>query len=551
MNPVSFASEAQLLNTTFSGNGAIQYVSTDSEFLDQFASVSGYKKPRNINEIFEDQRRLCSIDLKTAIYFIYYLRLITRRTVVKQEKLSTVQRGQGLKYESLMRMYYIGQHHPECFNIQNLLVFVAAGSCKDLIQLMEYDYTLNGWENRKLDWVVIRQTILYLLAHESSTDLMRKYLPSIKAESSCKTPRAKARNVAAKYLCSYVLGKKNENYSNYYKQYRLLKSSGTAHQWQKLISRKQFKDIDFGQIHGRALSQLINSKFLENHDLEDQFTLWLEQQTTAKFTGYPYELMSRASTDLPKYKKALINKQFKQLVNNAKEGVSAENRFIAVVDTSGSMSSPANGTTLSCRLVAQSLALFMSHMLEGKFSQHWIEFHSTARLNTWMGDNPVDQFLSANSRYIGSTNFLSVARVFAEVKRKDNLPEEEFPNGIVCFSDCEFDPSELQETNVSTFKKVLLNAGFSKEYVDQFKIVLWNLNNSYYSRSSSRKGYEFKASAENCFYFSGLDASTLSFLFGGNAEDKTQEEQKAPSNPEELMKLALNQELMKYLSIPV
>jgi len=78
----------------------------------------------------------------------------------------------------------------------------------------------------------------------------------------------------------------------------------------------------------------------------------------------------------------------------------------------------------------------------------------------------------------------------------------------------------------------LRETGFSKDYVDSFVIVLWNLTNHYYSSFNSTK-FETKSTEKNTFYFSGFSPSTISFLINNKIE-----------TPEELFLKAMNQEIL-------
>lgn len=66
--------------------------------------------------------------------------------------------------------------------------------------------------------------------------------------------------------------------SSAYKAYRKLKASGTAHEWEQLISRREFSKIPsiFNKIAGRALSALVKkndkgTSFLERHNLVEAY----------------------------------------------------------------------------------------------------------------------------------------------------------------------------------------------------------------------------------------------------------------------------------------
>ena len=313
-----------------------------------------------------------------------------------------------------------------------------------------------------------------------------------------------------------------------------MKNSGTAHEWQKLISQRKHDLIDFSKIHGRALNLLVRGKFLANQGLTAKYEDWVtKDDTEVKYTGFVHELFEKlphSLTGLDKGKQATINKQFDTLVSKGKSGDMADTSLIVVRDTSGSMGSTATGTTMSCFNIAKALALYFSEFLTGKFADAWIEFNSTAKMHTWNGHNALEKWYNDRSGYVGSTNFQSVVQLFAQLKAQ-GVSESEFPTGILCISDGEFNSSQLGKTNVESVKDVLRSAGFSKEYVDNFVIVLWNLQD-YYGRGNK---FETHGDVENVFYFSGYSASTVSFL---TSEIKT---------AKELFLEAMNQEVLNMI----
>jgi hypothetical protein len=198
------------------------------------------------------------------------------------------------------------------------------------------------------------------------------------------------------------------------------------------------------------------------------------------------------------------------------------------------MGSIATGTNMSCYSVAKALALFFSEFLKGDFADHWIEFNSDAKMNQWKGQTPVDKWMNDKSSYVGSTNFQSVVNLFAKLK-KQGIPESDFPKGILCISDGEFNPSQLGKTNVQSALKVLTAAGFSKEYVSNFVIVLWNLQSRAYGGAGDK--FETGLDTPNVYYFGGYSASVISFL-----------SQKIKSTYE-LVDAALDQEVLNLVKI--
>jgi hypothetical protein len=520
---------------TLSENFALKYDSTGNDFVDQFGKLGSFKSPRTYAQISSDMSALWSQDPHKTLCFTLYIRTITRTVAFSDNtKTTTVQRGSGLRHEGILRMIWIHINHPEVF-WNNIELFISVGSWKDIITMLSYDLEYNNWNGRTLDWKNFGKLILVGLENPNTSNLIKKYLPQIKANSACKTVESQADNMIAKWICSLVFGNK-ENPSSY-KQYRMLKTSGNAHEWQKLISQSKHNLIDFNTVHGRALSLMVSSKYIDNQGLTKTYEEWILSKPIAKYTGYPHELFKNEVKK--KYQIDTLNAQFKGLVETAKNGAKANTSMIVVRDTSGSMASPANGTKQSCYDIAKALALFFSEMLpDGPFAESWIEFNSDAKLHKWKGSTPYEKWSNDNSNFVGSTNFQSVIDLFVGL-RLEGVAESEFPTGIICISDSEFDFSELDQTNVEVALSKLKSNGFSDEYVSNFKIVLWNLQREF----GGDKFETYDENTKNVFYFSGYDGSVIAFLTG------TEHQKSEPKNAIELFNAAMDQEVMHKIRI--
>jgi len=539
---------------TKSGNGALKYTTTGNDFVDQFSKTGLYKQPRGYNDIASDMSTLWAINPKMTVAFTLFLRMITRVvSFFTGEKTTTVQRGSGLRHEGITRSLWIAVNHPTVF-WKNIELFISVGSWKDVIQLLSYDLQYNGWEGRQLHWDEFGKLLLAGLENPKTNNLVKKYLPTIKSNKKCTTLASQADNIIAKWICSLLFGSKKENESASYKKYRQLKASGNAHVWQQLISRGKMLEINFDTVHGRALSLLVSGKFIANNKLEKQYETWIASKPVAKFTGYVHELFEKYSTvgkyqhpnldltTLKKYQIHTINKQFDGLVETAKKNAKKDTSLIVVRDTSLSMSSLAPGTKLSCYNIGKALALFFSEMLPaGAFANSWIEFNTTAKMHTWKGKTATEKWMNDHSGIVGSTNFQSVIELFCQIKRQ-GVAESEFPTGILCISDSEFNPTSLGKTNVETARATLTKAGFSETYVNNFKIVLWNLQNSYYGKGSGEK-FETYGETENVYYFGGYDGSIIAFLTGVEGQKKE------PKTDVELFEAAMDQEVMARIEM--
>ena len=518
---------------TLSGNLALKYKTTGNDFIDQFGKLGTYKEQRSFDDISNDTRLLWSQNARITLCFIFFIRLITRViSLFDGVKTSTVQRGSGLKHEGIMRMIWVHLNDPIVF-WKNIKLYISIASWKDIFLMLQYDLEYNGWDNRVLDWNKFGALILAGLENPNTSNLVKKYLPQIKARSKCTTLQSQSDTIIGKWICSLL--KIN------YKQYRLLKTSGNAHEWQKLISNQLYDLIDFKSVHGRALTLMVSSKFIENHNLTDTYETWIDSQPIAKFTGYVYELMSKVKSDMKPYLKKTINKQFEGLVELGKKNAKTDTRLIVVRDTSGSMSSPAQGTKIANGDIAKGLALYFSEFLTGAFANSWIEFDSGATMHQWKGNNAVDKWINDHASYVGNTDFMSVIRLLCSIK-SNGVPESDFPTGILCISDGEFNPADFNRTNIESALSLLTRQGFSANYTNNFKFIFWNLQSHYYDKETGSK-FETYGNVENVYYFSGYDGSIVAFITG--VEGQTKE----PKNAEELFEAAMSQEIMSLIQI--
>lgn len=533
---------------TTSGNGALKYSTSGNDFVDDFASIAKYKEPRSYEEVAKTMQLLYSIDKVKTVKMAIFIRLITRKSQVMKDKgvetLEEVQRGQGLKNEGIMRMLWLALNHSSVFKV-NLPLFIAAGSWKDVITMMNLDLQFHGWKDKKLDWTFFGKVIKAGLLNPGTSQLVRKYLPTIRTDAKCRTLESQADTLIGRWLAKQFFPEDEKFVA--YKKYRQLKSKGTAHKWQQLISKQMYNELNFDSIAGRALALLVGSKFLQNHGLVDRYSEWIKARPVAKFTGFVFELFKPLGNGynlrhIEDYREATINAQFAQLVKTGKEGVNTNSGLLVVRDTSCSMTSQAVGCSMSSYDVAKSMALYFSEFLTGPFANSFAEFANTCTLQEWKGSTPVDKYLNDRCEAYGGTNFQSVIDLFIQLRGR-GVPEKDFPTGILCVSDGEFNRCGTNtSTNFQTAIRKLRNAGFSKEYVDSFKIILWDIPNSYYGKSETK--FEDFADAPNFFYLSGYDPSSVAFIMEGK-ECKV-----APRNAAELMETALDQELLNRVFIP-
>ena len=522
-------------------NGALSNKSTGSVLTDQFGKAANYRG-RSIDEVFAEQKALWAEDAEKALRFPFYLRMITRKTKVNDENITEkVQKGQGARDESFKRLLWIAAFHPESF-YKNIWLLPLIGSWKDIWTLLFYDVEFKVNALRKdVMFELIKQGLLC----DAHVDLIKKFMPRIKSNGKCNTSWTRVTNQLAKDFANYN--------KMSYEDYNHLKTSGSAHDFQKAICAKRFADLEWSRIPGRALNQLVNSKFLEKHGLEKNFTEWVVKQPTAKFTGYVHELGHQViksiwnrMDNIPLYKKVTWNKQFDELIRKAQEDDKITGNVWCALDTSGSMASPVVGD-ISAYDICISLGVFFSTLNKGAFNKNVIMFDNESHVKQLHGDftDMITDIVHSNVAW-GSTNFQSVVDEIVRIRKENpTIPLEDYPKTLLVVSDMQFNPADgkgvvSEETNYELAKAKLATV-FPQEWVDEFKFIWWDC--------ASRKS-DFPATLDDggCYFMSGFDGSIISMLCGEEVDAKEMLEKK-PIAMEEVIDSALNQEILNYIKL--
>lgn len=533
---------------TVTENGALSNSSTGSALIDQFGLAGNYRG-RNYTEVANDQSRIWDENAEMALRFPFYLRMVTRKTKINNECVTEkVQKGQGMRDESMKRLLWIAQNHADAFN-SNIWLLPIVGSWKDVWTIMYLD--------KELGLNCVNHEILFTLLAEAMkldehVELIKKYMPRIKSGSKCTTSWTKTTNELAKEFASFM--------SWSYADYNKFKASGTAHEFQKLICSRQYNKINWSLIPGRALSVLTSSKFLSNHALTDDYVKWLEEQPTAKFTGYVYELAKvlkqyskydwrkGLTYNVPNHVRVTLNKQFKQLIENGKANSPIKENVWCALDTSGSMGARTQAG-VSAMDVCMSLGVYFSTLNEGAFHKNVIMFDSVSRVKTLSGEF-CDMMSQIPMDSMGSTNFQSVINEIVRIRKQNpNIPLEEYPTTLLVVSDMQFNAVERrynsktrtwveEETNLEASKRKLSEA-FPAEFVDNFKFIWWNC-------ISRKTDVPATMNDGGCYLYSGFDGSIVSMLLGGDIQPKKEGEK---ISMEEMVTAALSQEILQFVKM--
>ena len=517
--------------TSYTENGAISYASTGSELIDQF-SKAGTARGRDIETVWTEQSALWGADPVNALRFPFYLRMITRQTNLLDEgqKTEKVQKGQGARDESFKRLLWIARFHKDEF-YRNLWILPMVGSWKDLWVLLSMDDTLD----KEKFFEVIAQGI-NSPAHK---DLVKKYMPRIRSNKVCTTDWAKKTNQLAKEFANFA------GWSM--KDYREFKSTGKAHVFQRLICARDFKNLNFNTIPGKALLNLVSGNFLKKHNLTETYIDWLKKQPVAKFNGYVYELGMKLGcgyrSNLTEAQKITIDKQFDGLIATAeKDGPAITGNVLCALDTSGSMACGIDGVPgLSSYDVCVSLGIYFSALNKGEFHNTVAMFDNTSRMLKLHGESFTDKWYQIRSQSTawGGTSFQSLINLIVDTRKyHPEIPLEDFPQTLIVVSDMQFNFCGKYSNHDVMMN--MLRQYFPDEWVDKFRCIWW------YCASRSGASHDVPATMDmgGQYIFSGFDGAIVSLLLSGDGEiDKKTGEVKQLSM-EEAVEMALTQEVL-------
>lgn len=300
----------------------------------------------------------------------------------------------------------------------------------------------------------LQQQVLDMIKHglEDKKSLIFKWMP--RPNVSNKEARTQA-NVIRKFLGLSP------------KEYRkmLVENSNTVEQ---LMCAKEWSKIDYSKLPSKAMSDLM--KAFSKHDTA-RFQEYLESvdKGEANINAgaiYPYDVVK----NLRYGEKSGANTQWNALPNYL---IDNKERFMPVVDVSGSMSCPAgNNPNVSCLDVAISLGLYISERNVGPFKDAFVTFSDNPKLQILKGS--LDERFNQLSRaeWEMSTDIEKVFKLILDKAKASKVSENEMPTMILILSDMEFNGGSRiwDETSQQMFERMYSEAGYKMP-----KVVYWNI----------------------------------------------------------------------------
>lgn len=429
-------------NRTHTENGALTYVSTQSDCLDLFASIGALRREEE-REIVD--RFLCAYDENPdlAMKTLFFAR--------------DVREGMGERRVFRVILRWLAKRHPQSA-AKNIQYVAEYGRYDDLLCLLD-----TPCEEPVMAYIK-KQLHLDLAALEKDqpVSLLAKWLPSANA-SSTETVRQARKIIKA-------LGMKEAEY----------RRTLTALRGKIRIIENNLRELDYtfdyAQQPSKAMFKYRNA-FLR-HD-EDRYCAFLEQVSEGKaqlHTGTlaPYEIIH------PVFRGKYLSSKFVELSEeerkaidvswNAQEDFTQGENALVVVDGSGSMYCAGDPVPAS---VALSLGIYFAEHNKGAFHNHFITFSERPRLVEIKGSDIVEKVnYCAKYNEVANTNLQKVFELILNTAVKHKLPQSELPARLYIISDMEFDYC-VENGSLTNFEY----AGqlFARHGYQLPEVIFWNV----------------------------------------------------------------------------
>ena len=392
-------------NYTYTENGAITHVTTNSALLDMFG-MGGSMRNRSDGDIIFIFMKAYDENPEYALKCLFYLR--------------DVRGGQGERRFFRTVIKWLA-HKDKNAVLRNLEAIPEMGRWDDL-------YALVGTPVEKEVFYLINKQLL--LDVESKTpSLLAKWLKSENTSSPA----------------SKMLGRKTrEALGMNSKQYRKMLSTlrGRIKIVETLMSQNRWDEIEFDKIPSKA-GLIYKNVFATKDVTKARYAAFMENKET-KVNAAVLNPVDIAKQIFAKYNHSKVERlAWDKYWANLKDYYNGrEERGIAVVDVSGSM----DGTPL---YAAVSMGAYIAERGKGPFQNHFITFSDQPELVKFEGIDLYDKFRRAeNANWRNSTNIEAVFDLLLSTAIKNHVSQDEMPETLYIFSDMEFNSCMTDSTIV-------------------------------------------------------------------------------------------------------
>lgn len=479
-------------NVTTTANGATTYKSTMNKVYDLFATGAAM---RNASE--EDCillfKNAYEEDKSLALKCVFYLR--------------DVRGGQGERRFFRACINWLGKHYPR--ETQNLIK-----------QIPEF----GRWDD------------LYSLVGTSVEKDMFKFMyDQAVLDVSCQTPSLLAKWLKSENTSSQesrkLATKTREAFGLSPREYRKMLSAlrTRINIVETLMSQNRWDEIEFDKLPSRA--GLIYKNAFARHDVtKARYEKFMKDETTKVNAGtlYPYDVVHEVTklwghnayngwwgynnfelkVGVDDVNRLAVNKYWDNLTDYFHK---ATLNALAVIDTSGSMTSSVMNSGVCPMDIAISLGLYCAERANGPFKNHFISFSSRPQLIETVGVDFCDKVSRIYRQNLcENTNIEATFDLILNTAVKNHLNQKDLPENIIVISDMQFDAGRgyYIRNGVGSLMENIERKWNSYGY-KMPKLVYWNVN------ATVSNGNMPMQDKEGVTYVSGASPVTFEMIMSG------------------------------------
>lgn len=422
-------------NLTHTENGAVTYLSTQSECLDLFATIGALRRESD-EEITNRFLRAYAENADLAMKMLFFARDIRGGI------------GERRVFRTIIK--WLAANEPQSLE-KNLSYIAEYGRYDDLLTLMG-----TSCENKVLSLIKMQlESDCAALEAGDTVSLLAKWLPSINASNEGTIRQAKR---IARAL--------NMNDAQYRKTLSALRAKINI-----IENNLRVKDYTFDYAKQPSKAMFKYRKAFMRNDGEryaafmERVSEGAEQIHTATLT--PYKIIT------PIFKRDFRAEERKAIdvTWNAQEDFTGGENALVVIDGSGSMYGGADPIPAT---VALSLGIYYAERNTGAFHNHFITFSENPRLVEIKGTDIFEKVRYCHQfNEVANTNIQRVFELVLNAAVKNRVPQEEMPSKIFIISDMEFDycAEDCSLSNFEYAKKLFNEQGYQLP-----DLVFWNVD---------------------------------------------------------------------------
>lgn len=296
--------------------------------------------------------------------------------------------------------------------------------------------------------------------------LLAKWMPSI--NTSSKDTVRKARKL------SKALGYTEKEYREVLSSLRKYLNVTERH-----LSLREYDTIDYTSVPAKAAMNY--SEAFLRHDPErygEYIKKVISGEISAKISGLdPYVILRKEVQSSVEQQKLLYESIWNNFVENGFPDAEQFGKAICVIDTSGSMTCPAddkNPTGVTVMDIAISLGLYFSQKIQGPFHEKMITFSSIPSWIDVSNCSTLDEKYDTvyNSSWSMNTNIEAVFDLLLEFAKSDKVKEEDMPDTLLIVSDMQFDQCVTGASRIQSLMDTIADRWHEAGYKLP-KLVFW------------------------------------------------------------------------------